>query len=91
MWPVATTLDSTAENVAKMFLYILHPKPMLEERGKNKFLGGYGFSEEWGDHLQNLSCIHCTLLSFSLQTNKIQYKLRCAFTVRGSPGREQSI
>lgn len=31
-------------------------------------------------------CIHCTLLSFTLQTNKIHYKLHYGFTVRGSRG-----
>jgi hypothetical protein len=37
------------------------------------------------------SCIHYMRLSFSLQTNKIPYKLHHDFTGKGGPGERQSI
>lgn len=37
------------------------------------------------------SCIHCMFLSFSLQTNKIQYRLYYGFTEEAAWGGEQGI
>lgn len=40
---------------------------------------------------KQILCIHCMLLSFNLQTNKIQHKLHYGFTVSNSLDGEQSI